>query len=239
MTLTLKNYARDQWFEATSGLVEIRSAIDNSLVARTGTEGLDFAGILDHARTVGGPNLRRMTFHERAHMIKGLASAIMAHKEALYAISTSTGATRSDSWIDIEGGAGTLFVMSSKARRELPDGHILTDGDFEPIGRRGTFVGQHVYTSRSGAAVHINAFNFPVWGMLEKLGPTLLAGVPAIVKPATEGAQLSEACVRIMIETGLLPEGALQLLVGSVGDLFVHRLRRHRGEAEEPSGRAA
>ncbi|MXP41355.1 phenylacetic acid degradation bifunctional protein PaaZ [Altererythrobacter soli] len=222
MTQTLKNYARDQWFESTSGLVEIRSAIDNSIVAHTGTEGLDFAAVLDHARTVGGPNLRRMTFHERAYMIKGLASAIMAHKEALYAISATTGATRSDSWIDIEGGAGTLFVMSSKARRELPDGHILTDGDFEPIGRRGTFVGQHVYTSRPGAAVHINAFNFPVWGMLEKLGPTLLAGVPAVVKPATQGAQLAEACVRIMIDSGLLPKGALQLLVGSVGDLFDH-----------------
>jgi oxepin-CoA hydrolase/3-oxo-5,6-dehydrosuberyl-CoA semialdehyde dehydrogenase len=222
MTQTLKNYARDRWFESTSGLVEIRSPIDDSVVALTSTEGLDFGALLDHARTVGGPNLRRMTFHERAHMIKGLATAIMAHKEALYEISTSTGATRSDSWIDIEGGAGTLFVMSSKARRELPDGHILTDGDFEPIGRRGTFVGQHVYTSRPGAAVHINAFNFPVWGMLEKLGPTLLAGVPAIVKPATQGAQLTEACVRIIIETGLLPKGALQLLVGPVGNLFDH-----------------
>lgn len=222
MTQTLKNYARDQWFESVSGLVEIRSAIDNSVVARAGTEGLDFAAILDHARTVGGPNLRRMTFHERAYMIKGLASAIMAHKDALYSISATTGATRSDSWIDIEGGAGTLFVMSSKARRELPDGHVLTDGDFEPIGRRGTFVGQHVYTSRPGAAVHINAFNFPVWGMLEKLGPALLAGLPAIVKPATQGAQVAEACVRIMIGSGLLPKGALQLLVGPVGDLFEH-----------------
>lgn len=222
MTLMLKNYAQDQWYEAKGGLADILSAVDGSVVARTGSQGLDFAAMLDHARTVGGASLRRMSFHERAVMLKGLANAIMERKEELYALSTATGATRGDSWIDIEGGAGTLFVMSSKGRRELPDGHILTDGDFEPIGRKGTFIGQHVYTSMQGAAVHINAFNFPIWGMLEKLGPTLLAGMPAIVKPATQGAQLTEACVRIMLESGLLPAGALQLVVGSVGDLFDH-----------------
>ncbi|MCH4150557.1 MAG: phenylacetic acid degradation bifunctional protein PaaZ [Sphingobium sp.] len=222
MTLMLKNYARDQWFEAGSGLSDIISAVDGSVVARTGTDGLDFAAMLHHARDVGSANLRKMTIHERANMVKGLAGAIMERKEELYALSTATGATRGDSWIDIEGGAGTLFTMSSKARRELPDDVILTDGDFEPIGRKGTFIGQHVYTSLQGAAVHINAFNFPVWGMLEKLGPTLIGGVAAIVKPATQGAQLAEACVRIMIESGLLPEGALQLIVGNVGDLFDH-----------------
>jgi oxepin-CoA hydrolase/3-oxo-5,6-dehydrosuberyl-CoA semialdehyde dehydrogenase len=222
MTLMLKNYAQDQWYEAKGGLADILSAVDGSIVARTGSQGLDFAAMLDHARSAGGTNLRKMSFHERAVMLKGLANAIMERKEELYALSTATGATRGDSWIDIEGGAGTLFVMSSKGRRELPDGHILTDGDFEPIGRKGTFIGQHVYTSIQGAAVHINAFNFPIWGMLEKLGPTLLAGVPAIVKPATQGAQLTEACVRIMLESGLLPAGALQLVVGSVGDLFDH-----------------
>lgn len=222
MTLMLKNYAQDQWFEAADGIVDIHSAIDGSVVARTGTDGLDFAMMLDHARKVGGPNLRAMTFHDRARMVKGLASAIMERKEELYVLSTATGATRADSWIDIEGGAGTMFVMSSKARRELPDGHVLPDGAFEPIGKRGTFIGQHVYTTMQGAAVHINAFNFPVWGMLEKLAPTLIAGVPAIVKPATQGAQLTEACVRIMLETGLLPEGALQLIAGDVGDLLDH-----------------
>ncbi|MGD9810853.1 MAG: phenylacetic acid degradation bifunctional protein PaaZ [Sphingobium sp.] len=222
MTLTLKNYARDAWIEGMGTLVDIPSAVSGEIVARTGTEGLDFGAMLDHARTVGGVNLRKMGFHERAFVLKGLATAIMERKEELYALSTATGATRTDSWIDIEGGAGTLFTMSSKGRRELPDGDILTDGDFEPIGRKGTFIGQHVYTSLQGAAVHINAFNFPVWGMLEKLGPTLLAGVPAIVKPATQGAQLAEACVRIMIDTGLLPDGALQLIAGPVGDLFDH-----------------
>lgn len=222
MTLMLQSYSKDQWFTATSGLADIMSAVNGDVVARTGTDGLDFRAMLDHARMVGGPNLRKMGFHERAFMLKGLAGAIMERKEELYALSSATGATRGDSWIDIEGGAGTLFVMSSKGRRELPDGQILTDGDFEPIGRKGTFIGQHVFTSLQGAAVHINAFNFPIWGMLEKLGPTLLAGVPAIVKPATQGAQLTEACVRIMIESGLLPQGALQLITGSVGDLFDH-----------------
>jgi len=191
-------------------------------VAQTGTDGLNYAAMLDHARKVGGPTLRAMTFHERAQMLKSLAAAIMERKEELYSLSTATGATRSDSWIDIEGGAGTLFVMSSKGRRDMPEDTILIDGDFEPIGRKGTFAGQHVYTSLQGAAIHINAFNFPVWGMLEKLGPTLLAGVPAIVKPATQGAQLTEACVRIMIESGVLPDGALQLIVGGVGDLLDH-----------------
>lgn len=222
MTLMLKNYARDQWFAAETGIADIRSAVTGEVVAQTGTEGLDFGAMLDHARKVGTKNLSTMTFHERAYMVKSLALAIMERKEELYALSSATGATRGDSWIDIEGGAGTLFVMSSKARRELPDATVLPDGEFEPIGRKGTFIGQHVYTSLQGAAVHINAFNFPVWGMLEKLGPTLIAGVAAIVKPATQGAQLTEACVRIMLETGLLPEGALQLIAGDVGDLFEH-----------------
>jgi oxepin-CoA hydrolase/3-oxo-5,6-dehydrosuberyl-CoA semialdehyde dehydrogenase len=155
-------------------------------------------------------------------MLKALAQAIMERKDELYALSAATGATRTDSWIDIEGGAGTLFTTSSKGRKELPDDVILVDGDFEPIGKRGTFAGQHVYTSLQGAAVHINAFNFPVWGMLEKLGPTLLAGLPAIVKPATATAQVAEAAFRIMIEADILPAGALQLIVGSVGDLLDH-----------------
>jgi oxepin-CoA hydrolase/3-oxo-5,6-dehydrosuberyl-CoA semialdehyde dehydrogenase len=222
MTLVLKNYARDRWYEASDRLAEIRSAVTGEAVARAGSTGLDFAAMLDHARQVGGPALRALTFHQRAVMLKALAQAIMERKEELYALSAATGATRQDSWIDIEGGAGTLFTASSKGRRELPDDVILIDGDFEPIGKRGTFAGQHVYTSLQGAAVHINAFNFPVWGMLEKLGPALLAGMPAIVKPATATAQVAEAAVRIMIEANVLPAGALQLIVGSVGDLLDH-----------------
>ena len=222
MTRLLENYCRDMWFASTEPAAEVRSALTGELVARAGTQGIEFSGLLDHARTVGGPSLRAMTFHQRAHAVKALAQAIIARKHELYALSAETGATKHDSWVDIEGGAGTLFTMSSKARRELPDEVILLDGDMEPIGKTGTFIGQHIYTSLRGAAVLINAFNFPVWGMLEKLGPALIAGVPVIVKPAMQTAQVAEHAFRIMIEANVLPKGALQLLVGNVGDLLDH-----------------
>ncbi|HEY0114077.1 MAG TPA: phenylacetic acid degradation bifunctional protein PaaZ, partial [Allosphingosinicella sp.] len=221
-TLKLLNYAEDQWFGAAGGLATVESAVTGEVVAETGSQGLDFKSMLDHARKVGGPALRRMTFHERAWMLKDLANAIMARKEELYELSYETGATRTDGWIDIEGGAGTLFSFSSKGRRELPNGRVLIDGAMEPLSKGGTFVGQHVYTPVQGVAVHINAFNFPVWGMLEKLGPTLLAGVPAIVKPASATGYLAEAAFRVMIEANVLPPGALQLIMGGVGDLFDH-----------------
>ncbi|HUE79494.1 MAG TPA: phenylacetic acid degradation bifunctional protein PaaZ [Sphingomicrobium sp.] len=221
-TAQLLNYARDGWIAGEGSLAELPSAIDGSPVAVTGSGGLDFGGMLRHARAVGGPALRKMTFHERARMLKALGQAIMARKEELYELSYSTGATRKDGWIDIEGGAGTLFSFSSKGRRELPDGHVLLDGPLETLSKNGTFMGQHIFTPLQGAAVHINAFNFPVWGMLEKLAPTLLAGVPAIVKPASATAYLTEAAFRVMIESGLLPPGAVQLIVGGVGDLFDH-----------------
>src|SRR5919112_2315701 len=221
-TLKLLNYARDGWIAGDGSLAEVRSAVSGEVVAATGSGGLNFAAMLDHARRVGGPALRRLTFHERAHMLKALANAIMARKEELYELSYETGATRTDGWIDIEGGAGTLFSFSSKGRRELPNGRILIDGQTEPLSKSGSFVGQHVYTPLQGVAVHINAFNFPVWGMLEKLGPTLLAGVPAIVKPASATGYLAEAAFRIMIEANVLPPGALQLIMGGTGDLFDH-----------------
>jgi oxepin-CoA hydrolase/3-oxo-5,6-dehydrosuberyl-CoA semialdehyde dehydrogenase len=222
-TTQLLNYERDRWTPGdAASLSDIVSAIDGATLARTGSGGLDFAAMLKHAREVGGPALRRMTFHERARMIKGLGLAILARKEDLYELNYQTGATRKDGWIDIEGGAGTLLSFSSKGRRELPDAHVLLDGPLEPLSKGGSFVGQHIYTTLQGAAVHINAFNFPVWGMLEKLAPTLLAGMPAIVKPATATAYLCEAAVRVMVESGLLPPGALQLIVGGVGDLFDH-----------------
>jgi oxepin-CoA hydrolase / 3-oxo-5,6-dehydrosuberyl-CoA semialdehyde dehydrogenase len=221
-TTQLLNYERDRWVAGSGGLSELPSAIDGAPVAIAGSGGLDFAAMLRHAREVGGPALRKMTFHERARMIKGLALAIMERKEDLYQLSFQTGATRKDGWIDIEGGAGTLFSFSSKGRREMPDGHVLLDGQLEPLSKKGTFVGQHIYTPFQGAAVHINAFNFPVWGMLEKLAPTLLAGVPAIVKPASATSYLTEAAFRVMIESGILPAGAVQLIVGGVGDLFEH-----------------
>jgi oxepin-CoA hydrolase / 3-oxo-5,6-dehydrosuberyl-CoA semialdehyde dehydrogenase len=183
---------------------------------------MDFRKLAADARETGGPTLRAMTFHQRAKMLKALGDAIMARKEELYALSAETGATRSDSWIDIEGGAGTLFSYASKGRRELPNDRILIDGAPEALSKRGTFVGLHIYTSLQGTAVHINAFNFPVWGMLEKLAPTLLAGVPAIVKPATATAKLAKAAFDIMMDAKVLPEGAVQLIVGGVGDLFDH-----------------
>jgi oxepin-CoA hydrolase/3-oxo-5,6-dehydrosuberyl-CoA semialdehyde dehydrogenase len=222
-TPQLLNYARDQWVPGdAASLSEIASAIDGAPVASTGSGGLDFGGMLRHAREIGGPALRKMTFHERARMIKGLGLAVLERKEELYELNYQTGATRKDGWIDIEGGAGTMLSFSSKGRRELPDAHVLLDGQVEPLSKSGSFIGQHIFTPLQGAAVHINAFNFPVWGMLEKLAPTLLAGMPAIVKPASATAYLCEAAVRVMIETGLLPPGSLQLIVGGVGDLFDH-----------------
>ena len=221
-TLRLLNYAADRWIAGDGSLAPVHSAISGEVIAETGSKGLDFKAMLDHARSVGGPALRRLTFHQRAWMLKDLANAVMARKEELYELSFETGATRTDGWIDIEGGAGTLFSFSSKGRRELPNGHVLIDGQMEALSKGGTFVGQHVFTPLQGVAVHINAFNFPVWGMLEKLGPTLLAGVPAIVKPASATAYVAEAAFRIMIEAKVLPEGALQFIAGSTGDLLDH-----------------
>jgi oxepin-CoA hydrolase / 3-oxo-5,6-dehydrosuberyl-CoA semialdehyde dehydrogenase len=221
-TLKLLNYAADQWIAGDGALAEVHSAVTGETIAETGSGGIDFKAMLDHARSVGGPALRSLTFHERAWMLKDLANAVMARKEELYELSYATGATRADGWIDIEGGAGTLFSFSSKGRRELPNGRVLIDGAMEQLSKGGTFVGQHVFTPLQGVAVHINAFNFPVWGMLEKLGPTLLAGVPAIVKPGSSTGYLTEAAVRIMIEADILPKGALQLIMGSTGDLMDH-----------------
>ncbi|MEM9495235.1 MAG: phenylacetic acid degradation bifunctional protein PaaZ [Pseudomonadota bacterium] len=218
----LKNFALGQWVEGDAGLRDMVSAVDGGAVAQASSNGLNFREMLDHARNVGGPALRKLTFHDRAYILKDLAKAIMERKEELYALSLKTGATRKDGWIDIEGGAGTLFSISSQGRRHLPDDKILLDGAMEQISKEGSFMGQHVYTPLQGAAIHINAFNFPVWGMLEKLAPTLLAGVPAIVKPAFSTAYLAEAAFRIMMETGRLPEGAVQLIVGSTGDLLDH-----------------
>jgi oxepin-CoA hydrolase/3-oxo-5,6-dehydrosuberyl-CoA semialdehyde dehydrogenase len=171
---------------------------------------------------VGGAALRALTFHERAGLLKSLAKALGAHKEELYALSYHTGATRDDAWLDIDGGIATLFVYASKGVRELPNGRIYIDGATEPLAKSGKFLGQHICVPLEGAAVHINAFNFPVWGLLEKLAPALLAGVPAIIKPATGTAYLAALLFRRIIESGVLPAGAVQLVCGSVGDLFDH-----------------
>jgi oxepin-CoA hydrolase/3-oxo-5,6-dehydrosuberyl-CoA semialdehyde dehydrogenase len=221
-TVTLQNYAEGRWVVGSGPQAELRSAIDGEAVALTSSQGLDYAAMLKFAREKGGPSLRALTFHQRALMLKALAEALTVRKDELYALSYNTGATKADSWIDIDGGIGTFAVYQGKGRRELPNERLLIDGNVEALSRGGAFQGLHVYTSLQGVAVHINAFNFPVWGMLEKLAPTFLAGVPAIVKPATATCYLTEAAVRIMIDTNVLPEGALQLVVGPVGDLFEH-----------------
>jgi oxepin-CoA hydrolase/3-oxo-5,6-dehydrosuberyl-CoA semialdehyde dehydrogenase len=220
--IKLGNLAQDRWIEGDGDGKALSSAVTGEPIASISSDGLDFRGMLEHARTVGGAHLRKMTFHERGDMLKALAQYLMEQKKDFYGLSTETGATRSDSWIDIDGGISTLFVFSSKARREMPNDHVYLDGPPEHLSRNGTFVGQHIYTPKLGAAVHINAFNFPVWGMLEKLAPTLAAGVPAIVKPASSTAYLTELVVRRIIESEILPPGSLQLICGGVGDLFDH-----------------
>ncbi|MFZ5609658.1 MAG: phenylacetic acid degradation bifunctional protein PaaZ [Pseudomonadota bacterium] len=221
-TARLCNYALDKWVAGQAGLAALPSAVTGEVVAEIGSGGLDFAAMAAHARAVGAPALQKYSFHDRARMLKALAQAVMARKQELYELSYATGATQADSWIDIDGGAGTLFTYASKGRRELPDARLLIDGAPEPLSKRGSFIGQHVFTPLQGVAVHINAFNFPVWGMLEKLAPSLLAGVPAIVKPASPTAYLAAAAFRILIEADILPQGALQLILGAPGDLLDH-----------------
>src|SRR5271154_7001423 len=220
--MNLQSYVCGAWAGGRDDGVALRDATTGEVIALASSAGIDFGAVLHHAREVGGPALRAMTFHERAGMLKALAKRLSELKEEFYSLSYSTGATRADSMIDIDGGIGTVFVFAGKGSRELPNARVYVDGDLEGLSKTGGFVGQHLYVSREGAAVHINAFNFPVWGMLEKLAPTLLAGMPAIVKPATATADLTELVARRLIESGILPEGSLQLVCGSLGDLFEH-----------------
>ncbi len=217
--LELQAYAAGHWVGPDDTARTLHSAITGEPVARGGAA-TDMAAMIAHATEVGGPALRAMDFHQRAKMLKALAQYLDGRKEELYAINPWSGATRADGWIDIDGGIGTLFVFASKGRREMPEGHIHLDGGIEHLSRNGTFLGQHVSVPLRGVAVHINAFNFPVWGMLEKLAPSLLAGVPAIVKPATATAYLAEAAIRMIVDSGLVPEGAVQLVLGGTGDLL-------------------
>ena len=218
----ISSFAAGEWVAPGEGARTIASAITGAPFATAGNAALDVQTMLDYARTIGGPALRALTFHDRARMLKALAQELSAHKQALYDLSFETGATQKDHLIDIDGGIGTMFVFASKGRREMPGTHVYLDGDVEQLSRNGTFLGQHIYTPLLGVGVHINAFNFPVWGMLEKLAPTLLAGVPAIVKPATNSCYVTELAVRIMLESGVLPAGALQLVSGGLGDMLDH-----------------
>ena len=215
MSELLGSYAGGRWFYADDEGEPLLDAATGETVARLSSKGLDLAGMVAHARTVGGPAIRELTFHQRAGLLKRLAAHLNEDKEDLYALSLRTGATRRDSMVDIDGGFGTLFSYASKGTRELPNDTIVLDGAVESLGRGGTFVGQHIFTSRPGVAVQINAFNFPVWGMLEKLAPAFLSGLPSIVKPAGQTSYLTEAVVRRIVDSGILPEGSIQLLCGS------------------------
>ncbi|HJS91670.1 MAG TPA: phenylacetic acid degradation bifunctional protein PaaZ [Steroidobacteraceae bacterium] len=220
--MQLESFIAGGWRAGAGTPVALRDATTGEVIANASAEGLDVGASLVHAREVGGPNLRRLTFHERAALLKALAKHLTEKKDELYSLSYATGATKSDSWIDIDGGIATLFVYASKGMRELPDARLYVEGAAESLSKSGGFVGQHICVPLEGAAVHVNAFNFPVWGMLEKLAPALLAGVPAIVKPATATAYLAELTFRRILECGILPEGAVQLICGGVGDLFDH-----------------
>lgn len=218
----LESYVCGEWTRGTGDGVPLLNASTGTPVALVDSTGIDFRGALAWGRDRGGRALRAMSFHERALMLKAMGLALMEMKEEFYAESLATGATRADAWVDIEGGIGTLLAFASKARRELPNTRVLVDGDVEPLSKDGSFIGQHILTPLQGIAIHINAFNFPCWGMLEKIGPNLLAGVPFIVKPASQTAYLTELMCRRMIDSGILPDGAMQLISGSAGDMLDH-----------------
>jgi len=216
---TLQSFIGGRWI-GQHGAQALRSALNGQLVARTHEEAPDFAEAVAHARQSGLAALMAMDFQQRAQRLKALALYLTERKEQLYEISRHTGATRADSWIDIEGGAGTLFAYAGVGGRELPSGNVVHEGPAIPLGKTGKFAGSHILVPRGGIAVHINAFNFPIWGMLEKFAPSFLAGMPCIVKPATATSYVTEAAVRLMHESGLLPAGSLQLIIGGTGDLL-------------------
>lgn len=218
----VESFAKGVWIGPDAGARPIADASTGEVIAQAGRADLDVQGMIAYGREVGGPGLRAMDFHDRARMLKALALHLNKNKQRLYDLSFTTGATQADHGFDVDGGIGTLFVFASKGRREMPEGHVLIDGGFEQLGKTGAFGGQHIYTPKLGVALHINAFNFPVWGMLEKIAPALLAGVPSIVKPATATCHVTELCVRIMLDAGVLPDGALQLISGGVGDALDH-----------------
>lgn len=226
MTEILPSYVQGRWWSpdaaAAASATEVRDASTGEVVTRVSTEGLDLGAALEYARTVGQASLGELTFHQRAVLLKQMALALTERKGELYELSSRTGATKQDSWVDIDGGIGVLFTYSGKGRREMPNAKVYVDGNVESLSKDGSFLGRHIYTRLPGVAVQINAFNFPVWGSLEKFAPAFLAGVPTLVKPATPTGYLAEAFVRILVESGLLPEGSLQLVSGSVPDLFDH-----------------
>ncbi len=218
----LESYVQGEWRAGKGEGRPLADAATGEIHALISSEGLDFAGALAWGREVGGPALRRYTIHQRALMLKEIGLRLMERKDEFHAESLATGATPRDAWPDIEGGIGTMLSFASKARRELPNARILTEGPVEGLSRDGSFAGRHILTPLRGVAIHINAFNFPVWGMLEKIAPSLIAGMPCLVKPASQTAYLAELVMRRMLEMEILPPGALQIVCGGVGDLLDH-----------------
>ena len=221
-TTPLPSYISGKWQAPAAEGAPLRDAVTGELVARISADGVDRSAALDYGRNVGGPALRDLTFHQRAALLKALASYLGERKEELYALSARTGATLGDSKFDIDGGIGVLYAYSSKGRRELPNDTVYVEGAVEPLSKGGTFLAQHIATPLRGVAVQINAFNFPVWGPLEKFAPAFVAGMPTLVKPASQTAYLTVRLVELIVESGLLPEGSIQLLTGGAGDLLDH-----------------
>src|SRR5215469_8048082 len=218
----LRSYVNGHWVEPADDGRPVLDAVTGQEVARVSSAGVDMAAALEYGRSTGGPALRELTFHQRAGLLKAIGSGLREHRDELYALSARTGATLADAKFDVDGGIGVLLGYASKARRELPNDTVVIEGALEPLGKSGQFAGQHILTSRLGVAVQINAFNFPVWGPLEKLAPAFLAGVPSLIKPASQTAYLTERLVELMTESGLLPPGSVQLICGSAGHLLDH-----------------
>ncbi|MFB4296826.1 phenylacetic acid degradation bifunctional protein PaaZ [Actinomadura sp. NTSP31] len=220
--VVLRSYVSGSWRAPEDEGAPLHDAVTGEEIARISSAGIDMGAALRHGRAVGGPVLRELTFHQRASLLKALASHLREHREELYALSARTGATLGDSKFDVDGGIGVLFGYASKGKRELPNDTVLVEGAVEPLGKGGTFVAQHLCTPSHGVAVQINAFNFPVWGPLEKLAPAFLAGVPSLIKPASQTAYLTARLVELIVESGLLPEGSVQLVCGGPRDLLDH-----------------
>jgi oxepin-CoA hydrolase/3-oxo-5,6-dehydrosuberyl-CoA semialdehyde dehydrogenase len=220
--VTLKSYACGEWKAGTGRTRVLQHAVTGEEIASCSSEGIDFAGMADYGRNKGGPALRAMPFPERAALLKKMAGVLNEHLDEFHQIASTYGATRLDAKLDIEGGIGTLGFYASLGSKKLPHSTFLTDGDVARLSKPGNFVGRHIYVPLEGVAVQVNAYNFPSWGMLEKVAPSLLAGMPNIVKPATPTAWLAFRMVEVLIQSGVMPEGTLQLICGSVGDLFDH-----------------
>src|SRR5689334_8873476 len=217
----LRSYVSGRWTSPADGR-PVRDAVTGEEVARVSADGIDLAAALEYGRATGGPALRALTFHQRAALVKAVGTMLREHRSELYGLSARTGATLGDAKFDVDGGIGVLLGYASKARRELPNDTFFVEGAVEPLGRGGQFTGQHVLVPRHGVAVQVNAFNFPVWGPLEKLAPALIAGVPSLIKPASQTGYLTALMAELIIDAQILPEGALQLVSGSAGDLLNH-----------------